>query len=442
MTEKLDWKAVWSWMLYDWAAQPYHTLLVTFIFAPYFASAVVGDPVAGQAMWGYMLTVAGLVVAVSAPVLGSIADASGPRKPWIVIFSAFHMAGAFALWWATPGMDGVVFVLTAFAIGLIGVEYTQIFTNSMLPALVPRRQLGLVSGWGWATGYAGGLFALLVMLLLLAENADGVTLLGNPPAFGLDAAAREGTRSAGPLAAVWYLVFMAPFFLFVPDASARPADAVRRGLSSLAATLRGLPGKLGFTCFLGASMFYRDALVGVYAFGGIFAAGVLDWSIVQIGTFGILGTVTGFLFCYIGGFADRRYGPRPVIMTCVAVLIVVCVVITGTSRTGLFGVAIEDGSRLPDIIFMACGGIIGAAGGVLQAASRTLLVHLSDADGMAESFGLYALTGKATAFIAPFSIALFTELTGSQNLGIVPIILLFLVGLFLLFPVRTAENHG
>ena len=430
-------------MFYDWAAQPYHTLLVTFIFAPYFASAVVGDPVAGQAMWGYMLTVAGLVVALSAPVLGSIADAAGPRKPWIVLFSVCHVAGAFALWWATPGMDGVLLVLTAFAIGLIGVEYTQIFTNSMLPSLAPRRQLGLVSGWGWATGYAGGLFALLIMLLLLAENAAGVTLLGNPPAFGLDAAAREGTRSAGPLTAAWYLVFMAPFFVFVPDASVRhdAAGAVRRGLASLATTLRGLPGRLGFTCFLGASMFYRDALVGIYAFGGIFAAGVLDWSIVQIGTFGILGTVTGFLFCYIGGFADRRYGPRPVIMTCVIVLIVVCVVITGTSRSGLFGMAVEEGSRLPDIVFMTCGAVIGAAGGVLQAASRTLLVHLSDADGMAESFGLYALTGKATAFIAPFSIALSTELTGSQNLGIVPIILLFLIGLFLLFPVRTVENH-
>ncbi|MDE2913403.1 MAG: MFS transporter [Paracoccaceae bacterium] len=443
MSRVTNWKAVWSWMLYDWAAQPYHTLLVTFIFAPYFTSAVVGDPVKGQVIWGYTVATAGILVAVVAPILGAVADAVGPRRPWIFLFSAFHVAGAFALWWAVPGMDGVTLVLVAFAIGLIGVEFTQIYTNAMLPDLVPQRQVGLISGWGWATGYGGGLLSLLIMLLLLAENAAGVTLLGNPPAFGLDASAREGTRSVGPLSAAWYVLFMIPFILFVPDKSRRPqsGDAIRRGLASLVRTIRTLPKRVSYSCFLAASMFYRDALVGIFSFGGIYAAGVLGWSIIQIGTFGILGTLSGFAFCYVGGFADRRYGPKPVIVTCIVTLALVCTLIVGTSRTAIFGVALAPQSSLPDVLFMVCGAIIGAAGGVLQAASRTLLVHQTDTGNMAESFGLYALAGKATAFIAPFSIAVFTEMTGSQRLGVIPVVVLFLIGLVLLLPVKSHDTN-
>ena len=444
MTETMNWKSAWSWMFYDWAAQPYHTLLVTFIFAPYLTSVVVGDPVQGQVIWGYTVAIAGFLVAVSAPVLGSIVDAVGPRKPWVALFSLFHVLGAFALWWATPGMDEVLLILAAFAIGLVGAEFTQIYTNSMLPDIVPRWQIGLISGWGWAIGYGGGLLSLVLTLLFLAENTDGVTLLGIPPILGLDPLVREGTRSVGPLTAFWYVLFMIPFFAFVPDTGRRMevGNALRDGLNSLVTTIRTLPERVSYTCFLGASMFYRDALVGIYSFGGIYAAGVLGWSIIQIGTFGILGTLAGFAFCFLGGYADRRFGPKPVIVVCVLVLIVVCSIIVGTSRTHVFGVAVSPESNAPDIAFMICGGILGAAGGILQAASRTLLVHQTEPGKVTESFGLYALAGKATAFIAPFSVAAFTDFTGSQRLGVIPIIVLFLIGLALLVRVKPGDAHA
>ncbi len=431
-------------MFYDWAAQPFHTLLVTFIFAPYFVTTVIGDPEQGQAIWGYTIAIAGVLLAILAPIMGSVADAVGPRKPWILLFSALHLAGACALWWATPGMDGVFLILVAVAIGVIGVEFTQIYTNAMLPDIVPRSQIGLISGWGWAVGYGGGLLALVLTLLLLAENDSGVTLIGIAPILGFDAELREGTRSVGPMTAIWYVLFMVPFVMFVPDTSRRAnvAGAVREGLGSLWTTLRTLPQQKSYLCFLSASMFYRDALVGIFTFGGIYAAGVLGWSIIQVGTFGIIGLLTGFVFCFVGGFADRKYGPKPVVIACVLILVLVCSIIVGTSRTHLFGIALAPASAVPDLTFMICGGVLGAAGGVLQAASRTLLVHQSIPEKMTESFGLYALAGKATAFIAPASVAYFTNLFDSQRLGMIPIIVLFLVGLLLLTRVKPGDAHA
>jgi len=434
MSSKASKKAIWGWMAYDWAAQPFHTLLVTFIFAPYFASAVASDPVTGQAMWGYTTAIAGIILAICAPVLGAYADAIGPRKPWIMLFSVLFIIGSFPLWLAVPGMDNTILVLGIFAVGLIGVEFSQIFVNAMLPELGTKDEIGRISGTGWGLGYAGGVVALFIMLLFLAENNEGVTMLGKAPLFGLDAEMREGTRSVGPLTAIWYVIFMVPFFLWVPDASrvAKTENAVSTALKKLGQTLRTLPQNTSLFAYLGSSMFYRDALNGLYTFGGIYAVGVLGWSVVQVGVFGIVAAITGAIFCWIGGFLDRAYGPKKIIIVCIFVLIFVCTLIIGTSRETFFSTPLSETSTLPDRLFMFCGALIGAAGGIIQATSRTMMVFQADEERMTEAFGLYALSGRATSFLAPGLVGLFTQLTDSQRLGILPIIVLFLIGLVLL----------
>ena len=434
MSSKVGKKAIWGWMAYDWAAQPFHTLLVTFIFAPYFASAVASDPVTGQAMWGYTTAIAGIILAICAPVLGAYADTIGPRKPWIMLFSLLFVVGSFPLWLAVPGMDNTTLVLGIFAVGLIGVEFSQIFVNAMLPELGTKDEIGRISGTGWGLGYAGGVVALFIMLLFLAENNEGVTMLGKAPLFGLDAEMREGTRSVGPLTAIWYVIFMVPFFLWVPDASrvAKTENAVSTALKKLGQTLRTLPQNVSLFAYLGSSMFYRDALNGLYTFGGIYAVGVLGWSVVQVGVFGIVAAITGAIFCWIGGFLDRAYGPKKIIIVCIFVLIFVCTLIIGTSREAFFSTPLSETSTLPDRLFMFCGALIGAAGGIIQATSRTMMVFQADEERMTEAFGLYALSGRATSFLAPGLVGLFTQLTDSQRLGILPIIVLFLIGLVLL----------
>jgi UMF1 family MFS transporter len=428
-------KRIWGWWFFDWASQPYNTLLITFIFGPYVVS-VVGDGSAAQAIWGYGIGTAGLLIALLSPLLGAVADRSGRRMPFIVFFSVLYVVGAMGVWWSAPEGFNIWLVMLWFCIGLIGMEFATTFTNSMMPDLAPREDLGKLSGTGWAWGYVGGLIALILMLTLLAENSSGKTLIGIAPILGLDPETREGTRAVGPLTAIWYLVFMIPFFLWVREPRKPGAVPVRQALHEawpeLKGTLRSLPRDRSLFAFLGSSMFYRDALNGVYTFGGIYAAGVLEWSVVDTGVFGIVAIISGTIFAWIGGKADDRFGPMRVIRTCILVLTFVAISIVFVSRDSVYGMPVDAASKLPDIAFYILGALIGAAGGVIQAASRTMMVRQANPDRMTEAFGLYALAGKATSFIAPLSIGIMTAVTQSQQLGVTPLIVLFLLGLFLL----------
>ena len=243
-------RAIVGWVLFDWACQPFFTLVTTFVFAPVFCRgprARSRSP--GQALWGYATAAAGLTLAVLSPVLGSIADASGPRKPWIAISGAVLVVASASLWFAAPGAPhGIVLALVAFAVATVAVEVAAVFNNAMMVQLVPPERLGRLSGAGWATGYAGGLVSLVVVLGFLAASPEtGTTYFGLTPLFGLDPAQREGDRIAGPFSAAWFVVFVLPLFLFTPDAarSGRPlAAAMRHGLTRLAATVGGgAPGR-------------------------------------------------------------------------------------------------------------------------------------------------------------------------------------------------------
>ncbi|GLQ35367.1 MFS transporter [Amylibacter marinus] len=425
-------------MMYDWAAQPYNTLLITFIFAPYFSSVVVGDGVQGQALWGGMLTIVGICLAFAGPIFGAISDSLGPKKPWLLLFSLLYVVGSFGLWWAVPNMNGVMGILVIFAIGMFGMEMSQIFVNAMLPDMGTEDEISRISGNGWALGYVGGLIALFIMLLLFAENEEGKTLLGNAPALGLDAETRQGTRSVGPITSLWYAVFMIPFFAWVPDTKrmAEKANSSGKALKELWGTIKSLPQNISLASYLVSSMFYRDALMALYGFGGIYASGVLGWSVPQIGIFGIIGGIAAALFSYFGGHADRRFGSKAVITASILILIVVTVLIIGTSRSQFFGVPLAADSNFPDMLLYVCGAFLGGAGGSLQASSRTLMVRLANQERMTEAFGLYGLAGRATAWLAPGLVGIFTYLTGSQRIGYAPLIVLFCIGLCLLYWVQ------
>ena len=432
-------RRIWGWWFFDWASQPYNTLLLTFIFGPYVVS-VVGDGTTAQTIWGYGIGAAGFLIALASPVLGAIADKAGRRMAFIWLFSLMYVLGAWGIWWSAPGDFNIWWVMFAFCVGLIGMEFATTFTNAMMPDLAPPGELGRVSGSGWAFGYAGGVVALVIMLVFLAESpTTGKTLVGLDPLFGLDPAAREGTRAVGPLTAIWFAVFMIPFFLWVREPK-RPGigiiAAARGAVPETLATLRALPQTRSLLAYLVSSTFYRDALNGMYTFGGIYAAGVLGWAVTDVGVFGILAAITGAVFAWWGGKADSRFGPKPVIAVSVVGLTLVCIGIVYVGRDAVFGMPVAADSRLPDIAFYVLGCLIGAGGGVLQSASRTMMVRQADPAKMTESFGLYALSGKAMSWLAPLSIGVTTQITGSQQLGIVPLIVLFAIGLVLLVFVK------
>lgn len=438
-------KRIWGWMAFDWASQPYYTLGLTFIFGPYFASVAADYYMAqgtdsgqaraqAQSLWSSGQTVAGLIIAFSAPFLGAWADRSGRKIPWIAFFSIVYVIASWMLWGLTPDGSRLIWTLVIFYIGFIAAESALNFVNAILPSLGNDKEIGRISGSGAAFGYWGGVLALFMMLLFMAENEQGVTLLGTAPLFGLDPDMREGTRSVGPFIAIWFAVFMVPFFLFVKDPPRVKGAAMRGGtvVSELVTTFKSLFVRKSLGFFLLASMFYRDALNALYAYGGVYARLVLDWSIIQIGVFGIVSAITAAIATWIGGLADQRFGPKPVITATVIMLIAVSTIIVGMSRASLFGIPLAEGSMIPDIIFYVCGAAIGGAGGAVYAASRSMMVRHTHPDRPAEAFGLFALSGKATAFLAPALIGLFTWLTGNVQLGFLPVIILFLTGLFLL----------
>ncbi|MCV0394309.1 MAG: MFS transporter [Rhizobiaceae bacterium] len=451
-------RGVWSWMLFDWAQQPFHTLIITFVFAPYFASAVASDAARGQELWGLATGIGGLLIAISSPVLGAIADAAGPRKPWALAFSVIGVIACWMLWFAVPGAENMGLIFVAIALAVFGMEFAAVFNNAMMPTLVPRSELGRLSGSAWGLGYLGGLVSLVLVLGFMSASPEtGRTLLGLEPILGLDPLMREGDRAAGPLTALWFVLFALPMFLFTPDVARRPAarGAISKGLRELGSTLKGLPKERSYFGFLLSSMFYRDALNALYAFGGIYAAGVLGWSIIQIGIFGILANITGAIGAWLGGRADQAYGPKTVVTWSILILTFCCILVISTTQTQVLFVTMAETAgetSLPDIIFYAAGGLIGAAGGSIQAASRTLLVDQVKTDKVTEAFGLYALSGKATTFIGPLSIAFATgffaqEALGlssqeAQRLGVTPVVLLFLVGLALLPFVKSRQAEA
>ncbi|MBO6825411.1 MAG: MFS transporter [Sneathiella sp.] len=433
-----------SWALFDWANQPYFTVITTFIFAPYFTATVVGDSVTGQAYWGYTQAIAGFAIAIFSPILGSVADAGGPRKPWIFVFVLICALASISLWWAVPGMtSGLIWILAAIVVGTIAVEFSLVFNNAMLPGLASPESMGKLSGFGWGLGYLGGLIALFIVLVGFSMPEE--------PLFGLDKAAHEHDRLTGPLSGIWFLIFILPMILFTPDA--KPAgisrgEAIKTGLSSLFATLRGLKGYRNVVYFLIARMFYNDGILALIGFSGIYAAGVFGWETMTLGIFGILINVFAIAGSFIGGWLDDKLGSKPTIVISVLGLSFASVgVLSIGDGEVLFGIPaampVEGGSVFAspaEQVFMGFAVIMGIFFGPAQAASRTLVARLSPPEKMTEFFGLFALSGKATAFVAPLLIGVVTSLTGEQRPAMLVILVLLLIGAALMSFVE--ENHS
>jgi UMF1 family MFS transporter len=444
--------AVVSWIFFDWAAQPYFTLITTFVFAPYFANFVAPDPARGQALWGFAAAAAGFTIALLSPVLGAIADASGRRKPWIAGFGALLVIGASAMWIGKPGDPSLIApLLLAYAIASVGVEFATVFNNAMMPTLVPPERIGRLSGTGWATGYVGGIVSLILVLGFLAANPEtGRTLFGFAPLFGLDPVTHQGDRITGPLTGIWFMIFVLPMFFLTPDYPAkRPVRAaLRAGLSELKQTLGELPKQQSMATFLLANMIYTDGLVSLFAFGGIYAAGTFGWHTIQIGTFGIILAIAGTLGAVLGGRLDDAFGPKRVIAGSMMVLLLAVIAVLLVDKDSIFFIKVAPpvpGGALfagaSERAYLVLGCLIGGAGGPLQAAARSLLIRLAPKDRITQYFGLFALTGKVTSFIGPLMIGAVTAVTASQKAGMAVLVVFFVTGMALLMRVKEESSH-
>lgn len=409
-------RAIWSWCLYDWANSAQPTVVNTFIIAAYVTNAVAATPEEGTHVWGMATGIAGLVVAVLGPIIGAIADKGGPRKPLILGLSLATVLATACLWFVAPEERFLILALTLVGIGTICFELLTVLYNAMLPDLVPEERIGRTGGRAWGLGYAGGLVCLAVCLFGFVQ--------ADPPPFGLDPESQEPVRATAIVVALWFAVFAIPFFLFTPDRTRTglPATAaIKAGLTEISGAIGRLRGYPHIVRFLIARMLYADGLTTLFTFGGIYAAGTFGMSFSEIILFGIALNVTAGAGAFAFAWVDDKLGSKLTIQLSLAGLIVFgAAVLLVQSVTWFWITALAVG------IFI----------GPVQSGSRSLMARLAPAQLRGEMFGLYALSGKATAFIGPMAVGWVTLLADSQRVGMGVILVLLVAGFLLLRGVR------
>jgi len=430
-------------VLFEWGRNPYVLVITVYVYATYFSRDIVGDPVRGQALWADIQGYSGLVVAATAPFLGAIADAGGRRKPWIAFFAGLLALATGLLWFGEPmgaglGLAGIAVVV---ALGHLAYDGSLVFHGAMLSSLVPPERIGRWSGAGYALGNLAGIVLLLFILVFIYLPAQ--------PLFGLDRATHEHERIAGPLVALWFVLFSLPFFFLTPD---RPSAhlpmgaAVRKGLVSAVHTLKSLPHYRNVGVFLFARMIYNDGLNVMLAFGGVYAVGVFGWGEIESALYGIVLSVFAALGGFLGGRMGDAIGIKRTLLLSIGGMILAALLSLGFTPDRLFFVfsyppgeavaALPYFRTAPELFFIGSIALVAICLVASYANSRAMMAKIAPPARMTEFFGLYALSGEASAFAAPIAVALATRASGSQQWGMAAIVGFLAVGFVALLFVR------
>jgi UMF1 family MFS transporter len=407
-------RAIVAWVLYDFANSSFTTLVVTFVYARYFTESIASSSIEGTSLWGYAMGVTAILVVLSSPILGALADQGGYRKRFLLTATLICAAATAALYGVLPGQ--VAAALVILVIANVAFELAGVFYNAYLPELTTSDRIGRLSGWGWGVGYIGGLLALGVALLTLA--------LPETPWFGFSVENGENIRATNLLVAAWLIVFSLPVVLWLHDRrpSGQPqGGVVRRSFGQLLTTFREIRRHRETVKFLVARLFYNEGLVTIFAFGAIYASGTFGFSLTEVLVFGIVINLAAGLGAIFMGYIDDWLGAKRTIVISLVGLIVAATI----------GVSAEN----PAWIWVV-GVVIGIFSGPNQAASRSLMGRYVPPGMANEFYGFFAFSGKLSAFIGPSSLAFVTALSESQRAGMAVVIVLFAIGLLLLLGVR------
>jgi UMF1 family MFS transporter len=454
---------VLAWGLWDWGSASFNAVITTFVFTVYLTSDSFGGETAVSAQLGIAMTIAGVLVAVLAPVTGQRSDRRGRRKLWLGINTYIVVALSALMFFVAPEPGYLWFGLLLLAAGTVFFEFASVNYNAMIRQVSTRATIGKVSGFGWGMGYVGGIVLLLFVYFGFIEPIGGSALFGVPDTDGFP------IRVTVLVSAIWFGLFALPVLLSVPEyESSKAAGTLEaqlpdaRGGSARAGEASGgavaAPKRVSFVesyrilfrdirtlfresrqtvYFLLASAVFRDGLTGVFTFGGVLAAGSFGFSPGEVIVFAIAANVVAGISTVLVGLLDDRFGAKPVIVTALVGL-VVC-------GTAVF--VLHDGGQT---VFWIFGLALCAFVGPAQSASRSFLARRIPEGRDGEIFGLYATTGKAATFLSPAMFTLFigigTAVVGAdanvQYWGILGIVLVLLVGLLLLIPVRSGASKA
>ncbi|MGO3192095.1 MAG: MFS transporter [Microbacterium sp.] len=429
-------KQIYSWALWDWATQPFNTVILTFIFTALYlttsqflpaeiAALDKDDPVrlaaeAGLASGlGLGSTIAGLAILLLAPVLGQRADAAGRQKLWLGIGTGALILCMFGLWFVEPTPALFWLGVALISAGSVFGEIAAVNSNAMLIGIANPKTVGKVSGLGWGFGYIGGIVALVLVVIFYMFDWFGISADGGLP-----------FRIIAVGCALWAIIFSIPIFLNVPEPSlGRPERKVGffRSYALLVKDVIGLyrsPETRPTFWFLLSSAVFRDGLGGVFAFGAIIAGQVFGFEFLELVIFGIAANLIAGISTIIAGRLDDRFGPKRIILVALAAMVV----------AGLAVFFLVDAGT---VVFWIGGLLLCAFVGPAQAASRSFLARVTPAGREGEIFGLYATTGRAASWMASGAWALLIVLTGATAYGILGIVLVLLAGFLLLLPVKS-----
>jgi len=428
-------KRVWAWALWDWATQPFNSIILTFVFSalylvsdsfidPEIAALGKGDPayeaaladLASQFAWGGV--VAGLLIFIIAPVLGQRSDARGRRKASLGMTTILLVITVACLFFVQPAPTYFLLGVALISLGEVLSEIAGVNYNAMIVQVSTPSTMGRISGLGWGLGYMGGIVALI--LVVVAQQAG---LL--PDNDGL------AYRYIALGCALWIVIFAWPLFKYVPEAppSDRPRVGIIRGYVILAKDLKVLWVTARSTLwFLLASAIYRDGLAGIFKYGAIIASIAFGFTPEMVIAFGIAANLIAGISTFIAGRFDDRLGPRRVILMALGLII----------ASGLAVVFFRD---VGDIVFWIGGLTLSAMVGPAQSASRSLLARLSPPGSESEIFGLYATTGRAASFLAPVAWVVAIAIFGATIWGTLGVIFIVAIGFVLMLFVRTPADQ-
>ena len=404
-------KEVISWSLYDFANQPFTTIIVTFVYGAFFTSVIASDENTGTFLWTLGISITAIIVALLSPILGALADKGGYRKFFLILFT--WICAIFSILLYFPKSGDVFFALSLFVIANIAFEMGTVFCNSYLSDLSDEKNIGKISGFAWGLGFVGGLIALFLSLSLFELNSVGI-------------------RRINILVGVWFLIFSIPTFLFVKD---RKKEKLTKkhftdSFSSIKTTFKEVVKYRIIMRFLIARLFFNDGLITIFSLGGIYAVDTLDFSFDEVMMLGIVLNIAAGIGSFIFGYLEDLIGVKKVIN----ISLVVLIFSTLLAFVAPYFIFQKE-------IFWIAGVLIGFMVGPNQSCSRSLMAKLTPKEKQNEFFGFFALTGKATSFLGPILFGIITFLF-SQQIALWVVIFLFLIGFILFNKINFQENNS